>query len=63
MEMLVKSEDVLVRLEQHETECNLRYKRIEERLDEQRDTLKGLDLRIWGIGALIIGLAVAESFV
>ena len=63
MEMLVKSEDVLVRLEQHEAECNLRYKRIEERLDEQRDTLKGLDLRIWGIGALIIGLAVAESFV
>ena len=59
----MKSEEMLNKLEQHEAECNLRYMRIEERLDEQRDTLKGLDLRIWGIGALIIGLAVAERFV
>tara|TARA_Y100000004_G_C8668801_1_gene308369 strand:- start:95 stop:283 length:189 start_codon:yes stop_codon:yes gene_type:complete len=58
--MLVKPEDVLVKLEQHEAECTLRYKRIEERLDDHKGFLEKLDLRMWGIAALIVGVAVAE---
>ena len=47
-------DDLFSRLEKHEVECNLRYKRIEERLNEQKDTLKNLDYKIWGIGVLVI---------
>tara|TARA_R100000329_G_C7524304_1_gene184890 strand:+ start:63 stop:248 length:186 start_codon:yes stop_codon:yes gene_type:complete len=52
--MLMKATDVLKKLEQHEAECNLRYKRIEERLDDQKIHLKGLDIRLWGLAVLII---------
>ena len=38
----MKASDVLKKLEQHEAECVLRYKRIEERLDEQRANIKNL---------------------
>ena len=57
----MKVEEVLSRLEKHEAECNLRYKRIEERLDDQKDlisensdALTKLDLKIWGLAILII---------
>jgi len=59
----MKAEDVLQQLEKHEAECNLRYKRIEERLDDQKKTLERLDLSLWGLAALIVGLAVAERFI
>lgn len=54
-------EEVLSRLEKHEAECNLRYKRIEERLDDQKvliaqnsEALSKLDLKIWGLAVLIV---------
>jgi len=57
----MKVEEVLSRLEKHEAECNLRYKRIEERLDDQKDmvsknseALTRLDMKIWGLAILII---------
>lgn len=57
----MKVEEVLSRLEKHEAECNLRYKRIEERLDDQKemvsknsDALTKLDMKIWGLAILII---------
>ncbi len=50
----MKATDVLKKLEQHEAECNLRYGRIEERLDDQKTHLKGLDVRLWGLAVLII---------
>ena len=56
----MKAEDVLQQLEKHESECNLRYKRIEERLDDHKSYLEKLDIRMWGLAALIIGVAVAE---
>lgn len=59
----MKPEEVLQQLEKHEAECNLRYKRIEERLDDQKKTLEKLDLRMWGLAALIVGLAIAERFI
>ena len=52
--------DVLKKLEQHEAECGLRYKRIEERLDEQRANFKNLDMRLWGIAVLIVVIAGLE---
>jgi len=58
--VVMKAEDVLQQLEKHEAECNLRYKRIEERLDDHKSYLEKLDLRMWGLAALIIGVAVAE---
>jgi len=57
----MKVEEVLSRLEKHEAECNLRYRRIEERLADQKelisknsDSLTKLDLKIWGLAVLII---------
>ena len=57
----MKVEEVLSRLEKHEAECNLRYKRIEERLDDQKEmvsknseALTRLDMKIWGLAILII---------
>tara|TARA_A100001391_G_scaffold203568_1_gene196322 strand:+ start:437 stop:595 length:159 start_codon:yes stop_codon:yes gene_type:complete len=49
----MKTEDVLKLLEKHEEECNRRYAKIEKCLDK-------LDLRMWGIAVLIIGIAVSE---
>jgi len=49
-------------LEKHEAECNLRYQRIEERLDDQKDALKNLDLKIWGLAILIIVAPLVHKF-
>lgn len=58
----LSAKQVLVLLKHHEAECNLRYERIEERLDEQKSFLLKLDMRMWGIAALIVATAVAERF-
>ena len=57
----MRVEEVLSRLEKHEAECNLRYKRIEERLDDQKDmvsknseALNRLDIKAWGLAVLIV---------
>ena len=54
-------EEVMHELAKHEAECTLRYKRIEEILGDQKNQLKGLDIRMWGLGVLIIGAAVAQK--
>jgi len=58
----MRVEDVLAKLEKHEAECNLRYQRIEEKLSEQKKTLDGLDLKIWGLGILIIVTPIIHKF-
>ena len=58
----MKPEDVLEKLAHHEEKCDLRYQRIEEQLGDQKKTLERLDLRLWGVMALIVGLAAAERF-
>ena len=50
----LKAKDVLVLLEKHESECNLRYKAINEKLETQAATLEKLDQRMWFIGILVI---------
>jgi hypothetical protein len=51
---IMKIAEVLSKLEKHEAECNLRYQMIEEKLADQKQTLKGLDVKIWGLAVLII---------
>jgi len=61
--------EVLAKLEKHESECNLRYQRIEEKLGEQKQfataqqlSLKALDLKIWGLAVLIIIAPIIHKF-
>jgi len=50
----LKAKDVLVLLEKHESECNLRYKAINEKLEFQAATLEKLDQRLWFVGVLVV---------
>ena len=52
----MKADDVLKLLEKHEEECNRRYDYIQKQLDK-------LDMRLWGIAALIIATAIANRFI
>lgn len=56
-------EEVLSKLEKHEAECALRYARIEERLDDQKSSLKALDFKIWGLAILIISVPIFNRLV
>jgi len=47
-------EEVLSKLAHHEMKCDLRYKNIEERLDSQKEDLKGLSNKLWFLVVLII---------
>lgn len=53
-EVEMRVEEVLSKLEKHEAECNLRYTRIEERLDDHKNNLKSLDIKLWGLAVLIV---------
>lgn len=57
----LQAKDVLLLLERHESECNIRYEAINEKLADQSETLKTLDMRMWGIAALIIATFLAEK--
>ena len=58
----LQAKDVLLLLESHEKECSARYERIEEKLTDQKAFLEKLDLRMWGLAALIVATAIAERF-
>ena len=60
---IMEADDVLKLLEKHEEECNRRYAQIQHQLDKVDSRLDKLDLRLWGIAALIIAAAVAERFI
>tara|TARA_R100000995_G_scaffold76970_1_gene46809 strand:- start:1171 stop:1329 length:159 start_codon:yes stop_codon:yes gene_type:complete len=51
----MKMDDVLMLMEKHEQESNRRFERIEKQLER-------LDMRLWGIAALIVAAAIAERF-
>jgi hypothetical protein len=57
----LRAKDVLLLLERHESECNIRYEAINEKLSSQSETLKTLDNRMWGIAALIVATFLAEK--
>jgi len=48
-------EEVLRQLERHEESCDKRYAEIQKQLDK-------LDVRLWGIAALIVATALANRF-
>tara|TARA_R110000851_G_scaffold284748_1_gene438345 strand:- start:270 stop:452 length:183 start_codon:yes stop_codon:yes gene_type:complete len=50
----MKAIEVLKELEKHEAECLIRYKNIEEKLSDQKSTLKLMDAKVWGLAVLII---------
>ena len=56
------AEQVMAELARHEKECGFRYTRLEEKLEDNKVSLKSLDVRLWGLSVLIIGAAVAENF-
>jgi hypothetical protein len=58
----MKVEEVLAKLEKHEAECNLRYQRIEERLDEHKSSLSALDVKLWALAVLIIIAPFVQKF-
>lgn len=58
----LQAKDVLLLLADHEEECSSRYERIEEKLSDQKKFLEKLDIRMWGIAALIVATAIAERF-
>jgi len=58
---IITAEQVMHELSMHEAECTLRYKRIEEILQDQKTHLKGLDVRMWGLAVLIIGAAAVQK--
>ncbi len=51
---IMKAIEVLRELEKHEAECLLRYKNIEKELSDQKNTLKLMDAKVWGLAVLII---------
>jgi|TARA_R100000808_G_scaffold621_1_gene3147 butyrate kinase len=55
-------EDLLNRLARHEEQCDFRYQRIEERLEEQKQSLSSLDVKIWGLAVLILVSPFINSF-
>jgi len=59
----LKAKDVLLLLEGHERECNLRYTAINEKLESQKDTLDKLDGRMWLIGILVVAAPFGMLFV
>ena len=58
----MKIEDVLAKLEKHEAECNLRYQRIDEKLEEHKTSLKNLDMKLWGLAILILIAPFVQKF-
>ena len=54
--------DVLAKIEKHEAECDLRYQCIDEKLSDQKLSLKSLDLKIWGLAVLIIIAPIVHKF-
>ena len=59
----LKAKDVLLLLEGHERECNLRYQAINEKLSSQGATLEKLDQRMWLIGILVVAAPFGMLFV
>jgi hypothetical protein len=61
-EEVMSMSEIWARMEKHEAECNLRYQRIDEKLGEQKTSMKALDLKIWGLAVLIIIAPMVHKF-
>ena len=63
VEEVLSGQGLTARLEKHEAECALRYARIEERLDDQKQSLNKLDIKIWGLAVLIISAPIFTKII
>lgn len=54
--------EVLAKLEKHEAECTLRYKAVEERLENHKSSLKALDMKLWALAVLIMVAPFVQKF-
>ena len=53
--------EALIRIEEHEKTCSIRYQNIEKRLDDGSERFRKSELMLWGIYPLIIGLFLIEK--
>lgn len=60
---MAKTDELLSRIEKHEAECSLRYKSIEEKLENQDKMLQSLDIKLWGLAGLILAASIGGFFV
>lgn len=61
--LMAKTDELLSRIEKHEAECSLRYKSIEEKLENQDKMLQSLDIKLWGLAGLILAASIGGFFV
>ena len=57
------TKDLLARIEKHESECNIKYDHIKQRLDEGSKRFTRLEQYIWGIYGAIFITFVADKFI
>ena len=53
--------EALIRIEEHEKTCSIRYQNIEKRLEDGSERFRKSELMLWGIYPLIIGLFLIEK--
>lgn len=53
--------EALIRIEEHEKTCSIRYQNIEKRLEAGSERFRKSELMLWGIYPLIIGLFLIEK--
>jgi hypothetical protein len=59
----ITAKDVLMQLEKHEAQCAIELREIARRLDSGKETFRFLQMQIWGLYALIIGVGVIDKLV
>ena len=55
--------DALHRIESHEREFAVRYKNIENRLDEGSEKFKRLESMLWAVYPFIVGAVILTKFI
>lgn len=60
---MATAKEVLIRLEGHEKECNVRYTNIEKRLDDGSKRFAKAEVMLWGMYPLVIGAALLDKMV
>ena len=59
----VTVKDLIAKIEKHESECNIKYDHIKDRLDEGSKKFIRIEYYIWGIyGAIFISI-LADKFI
>ena len=60
---MATAKEVLIRLEGHEKECNVRYANIEKQLDESSAKFKKAERMLWSMYPLILGSTFWENLI